>query len=381
MNTKKPVSPNVTQRMVAARAGVSQGAVSHILGGFGDRYNKKTREEVFRTARELGYHPNRAAQAMRRGRSNVIVHLNFSGYSELAGRKSSHLGRFIHEAGFDYQAIDSYWWPEDGEKLTGRILSQRPEGLVVSGALQSSVDFKSIRDADIAIVMIDARADGVARVYHDVRGAIKELTLQCLAQGRLPVLMLRRHPGDVIDLHWSIQARREGFFDALHERGFDPVPEVFMDGHRALKFGESPMIIWSMRNPDSDALFGDGEHAARCLLDSGTPPGALICLNDFYAIGARGVLMEAGVRIPEDVAVAGFDNLAYSMQRSVGLTTVEHPIEAMCKEAISMLKERMGGKQQSPDVIEKAFPCQIHWRRSLPRNSSAGIDERTSVFV
>lgn len=382
MNPKKPVFSNVTQKMVAAHAGVSQGTVSHILGGFGDRYNEQTQEGVRQAAQDLGYLPNRAAQAMRRGRSHTIVHLNYGGYSELAGQRSYHLGRFVHEAGFDYQVIDSFWWPEKGEKIIGRILSLRPEGLLVSGALQTEIDFENLRAAGIPIVSIEAKVAGVSRVHHDVRGAIRELTLECLAQGRCPALLLQKNPADILRPHWATAARREGFLDALHERGFDNIPEVMMDGSCTAETAASPFIIWNTQRTTPSALFERGEHAGRWLLQAGRLPDAMICSNDFYAIGVMGVLGQAGIRIPEDVAITGFDNLSYSMQRAVGLTSVEQPLEAMCREAVALLKSRIGTGSPPPGGNEKIFPCHIHWRRSLPRtNPSPAIGENAPVLV
>lgn len=370
---------NVTQKMVAAHAGVSQSTVSHILGGFAHRYNKQTGEKVLQAAQAMGYHPNRAAQTMRRGRSNTIVHLNYGGYSELAGQRSYHLGRFVHEAGFDYEVIDSYWWPEKGELIIRRILSLQPEGVVVSGALQTPIDFENLRAAGIPIVSIEPRVAGVSRVHHDVRGAIRELTLECFAQGRNPALLLQKNPADVLRPYWSTMARREGFLDALRERGFDNIPEIMMDGSCTVEAGGSPFIIWNTKETTPSALFERGEHVARWLLGAGRLPDALICSNDFYAIGVMGVLEQEGIRIPEDIAITGFDNLSYSMQQAVGLTTVEQPIEAICKEAVALLKSQIGTGTTPSGENKKIFPCHIHWRRSLPRKSPSPVADESAV--
>ena len=379
---KNPGFSNVTQKMVAAHAGVSQGTVSHILGGLAHRYNKQTVERILRAAQAMGYHPNRAAQTMRRGRSNTIVHLNYGGYSERAGQKSYHLGRFVHEAGYDYQIIDSYWWPEEGTKMISRILSLRPDGVVVSGSLQTEIDFENLRGAGIPIVSIEAKVAGVPRVYHDVRGAIRELTLECLAQGRCPALLLQKNPADILQPHWTTLARRKGFLDALRERGFDNIPEIMMDASSVGEAGDGSFIIWNTKKTTPSALFEHGEQVARWLLNAGRPPDALICSNDFYAIGVMGVLEQAGIRIPEDVAITGFDNLSYSMQQAVGLTTVEQPIEAMCKEAVALLKSQISAGSPPPGGNEKIFPCHLHWRRSLPqRKTSPAVGENAPVLA
>lgn len=358
--------------MVAARAAVSQVTVSHILGGRAENYNEETQRQVTRIAAELGYRPNRAAQIMRVGRSNTIVHLNFSGYSEMASRKSFLMGRLVHEAGYEYQSIDSYWWPEEGAKVIQRILSFQPVGLIVSGSLQTEIDFAPVLSAKVPIVGVDTRIPGSPHVRHDVRRAVFEMASQCLKTGRRPVQILQgRRP-----LHWTTRSRRDGYLDAIREAGLGRVHECTVG--RSSWNGEFPAILWNICKPNSFAPFEAGEGVAEWLIGRGVLPDVLLCANDFYAIGVQGVLMDHGIRTPRDVALAGFDNLSYASRRSVSLTTVAYPAEAICAEAVGLLDAQIRGKRRNGKTSEAevVLPCAIQWRESLPQNLPSVPDQK-----
>lgn len=356
-----------TQAKVAARAGVSQEAVSHILGGKrAHLFSEQTRELVRKAAKSLGYQPNRAAQVMRRGRTNLILHLNCGGYTELAGLRSYHIGRLTHEAGFDYQTVDSFWWPEEGEQIINRILSARPEGVIVSGSFQVKTDFTPVLAAAIPVVGVEAKIPGCLCTYHDARGAFAEITRRCLEQNRNPALLLREH------LTFSPQARRLGFLDALAEVGINKTPEAKLRTAPAGKTPRHPVIWLHELGIQEFEPFESGMDAARLFLEKDCLPDALICTNDHYAIGVMTMLLQAGVRIPDDIAVSGYDNVTYSRQGIVPLTTVEQPIAAMCGEAIDFLTKqiRNPSRPEKPDM-ESLHPCRIHWRQSMPWETDA----------
>lgn len=375
----------VTQKMVSRRAGVSQVTVSHVLGGKGSNYSERTRERVRQAVEALGYRPNRAAQMMRRGRSNTVVHLNCGGYSELAGRKTYHMGRLVHEAGFDYQVIDSYWWPEEGSKIIDRIFAFRPEGVIVSGSLQTEIDFRVLSAAGVPIVFMDIEARGYPVIRHDVRAAFAELTRECLAQDRCPALLLKATSASISQegtWHWTMAWRRAGYLKALEQAGIpsEDVREIEVGAAFPSDLRQRPAIFWDVHTSlpaVPTAPFEAGERAVRWLIASDGLPEALICSNDFYALGALAELSAAGISVPEKIAVTGFDNLSYAAHRAVSLTTIEHPVEVMCGEALVLLRQQMSASARKKLMPDRVFPCRIHWRKTLSKiSSSAARDTR-----
>nr|HRJ72136.1 substrate-binding domain-containing protein [Terrimicrobiaceae bacterium] len=356
----------VTQADIARSLGLSPATVALVVGNSNSdlrhRLRKATVQLIMNKAQELGYRPNQAAQMTRSGRSNLIVHLNCGGYSELSGQKSYYVGRFVHETGYDYQVIDSYWWGGEGEKIIDRLLSLQPEGIVVSGSLQTAVDFEPIFKAGIPVVGMTMDIAGHARVRQNVRRAIYEITAHCLRAGRLPALVLE---GASEPAHCSATERELGFLDAVNEAGFRSVPSWELSSKPIGVARECPLVIRTIQKRVLFEPFREGMQVAQCLLDQKFLPGALVCTNDFYAIGAMTTLVRAGVSIPEDVMVSGFDNLASSTQGLIPLTTVEQPVEAMCRTAVRVLKDRMdNAEQEIPETTEIEIPCRVLWRAS-----------------
>lgn len=350
-----------TQTMVAEHAGVSQEAVSHILGGKrADLFSEKTQEKVRKAAKLLGYQPNRAAQIMRRGRTNLVVHLNCGGYTELAGQRSYHIGRYVHEAGFDYQVVDSYWWPDEGEKIVNKVLSLHPEGVIISGAAQTIMDILPLRKMGVHVVGLGMEFPDVssASIFHDVRASIAELTRHCLAQGRQPVAVFNkcRVP------HWSQRGRRLGFLDAF--AGGEKIPEIDIQQLPSSQKAAAPAILYNSFEGTQLNPFEPGTRIARQLLENNFLPDALICSNDHYVFSILSVLQKAGVSVPGDMFLSGFDNLSFSTHGTVPLTTVEQPIEQMCAAAMDILQKRINQSLAANKPRKLVFPCRIHWRES-----------------
>ncbi len=336
--------------------------------------NKETIRRIEEKARELGYRPNRAAQVVRRGRTNLLAHLNCSGFSELAGQTSYHIGRLVLEAGFDYQMINSYWWPGAGDSVIERILSLHPEGVIVSGALQMEIDFKKFRQVGIPVVGVGLEIPGFTWVRYNARAAIEEITRHCLQLGRKPAILLHNLN------NWQSWERRRGFMDALAAANLKPVVECSVEprGKATLSY---PAVLYAGAGGHRKGIFDFGADAARFLLEVDQLPRALICTNDNYAIGAITVLQRAGVRIPEDVAVSGFDNVGYCTQGPVTLTSVEQPVEKSCHEAVTLLKKQIGKPlPRNEEGREYVQPCRIHWRESMPHNPEGEQQLQCATF-
>lgn len=354
----------VTQADIAQILDVSPALVALVVGRSNSplRHSVKnaTAEKIRAKAAELGYRPNRAAQMTRSGRSNLIIHLNRGGFSDVARQISYHIGRMVHKAGFNLQTLDAYWWEDEGNEAIEQVLAFQPEGLIVSGGVKTESDFWEIRRANIPMVAAGLELPGLPLVGYDARSVIARMTRHCLQNGRIPVQVLRvsaRH-------FWQIAERERGYRDALEEAGYEELPEVNIASGVWEETG--PGIIADSGMGNLAHPFEDGMCVGQWLLRSRQLPNALICSNDHYAIGIMTVLQRAGIRIPEDVVITGFDNLEYASQGSVGLTSVEQPIEAFCQTSFDLLMEKMGRQSASSGKKKHTLihPCRIHWRES-----------------
>jgi len=354
----------VTQTDIAQALGLSPTTVGLVVGGsqspLRQRLSKETVRRIQEKAEEMGYLPNRAAQAMRKGRTNLIVLLNMSGHSELGGKRAYHIGKRVQEAGFDYQIVEAYFWPGDGKRLIEQVIALRPEGVLATGSVQTTMDFERIRRARIPLVAVDMEIPGVPWIRHDIASAFRELTLGCLGAGkRHLVQLLRKSPAE--EYSWQRNERIKGFTEALKEAGW-PSPRTLSLGERLQRKGKkSATIILDERKTTRFEPFEAGTSSAQWIRDV---PDALLCTNDDYAIGALTYYQQAGYSVPGQIALSGFDNLSYTTQGAIPITTVELPIAQVCHAAVELLEAKIKGRP--PECKEEVFPCQVIWRHSMP---------------
>lgn len=345
-----------TQKDIADALGLSQTTVTIALTISPDepsgRLKQATVRKIHEKARELGYRPHRAARAMRKGRSNLLVHLNFGGSSETAALRNFHIGRLIHQAGYDFRTIEGYWWISDAASIMDQVLSLQPEGVIVSGALQAPFrreDFDVL--GDIPLVMLGSLWPGVPGVIYGAEEAFCKLTTHCIEQGARRLVLLTRQVS--MNSNWQTLGKIQGFQDALAAAGARFLP------NRGDGWDDAPDICGTVigdAGRRSALAFHDGGSACmQEMLSWDRCPDAVICTNDVYAVGALSHCLRRGVRVPEECMITGFDNLSVIRHLPCLITTMEQPVEQMCEKAISLLIDRLQGVNEQP--LHHVLPC------------------------
>ncbi|MBE2204018.1 MAG: LacI family DNA-binding transcriptional regulator [Chthoniobacterales bacterium] len=360
-----------TQADIARALDVSPATVALVVGksssSLRERLSAETIRKIEAKAEELGYSPHRGAQMMRKGRSNLIVLLNFSNYSELTDHKVFEFGRLVHEAGFDFQIIDSFFWTDDARRLVEQIVSLRPEGVAIIGSVQNDFGPEHIERLlkfGIPLVSMGGRFPGVPLVRYDGRSSFRTLTEWALDRGRKRLIMVVNPENG---LREQVRDRLDGFREAIASRTGQP-PET-LDGLSVSKLkkknGLSAAILHHRRHRLLFDPFSQGMEAMEAIAHWQEPPDALLGINDFFAIGALTVCNRRGLRVPDDLMISGFDNLSYGTQGLVSLTSVEQPIKAMSEALMELLQEQMTGKtRRTSTPPERILPCEIFWRES-----------------
>lgn len=340
-----------TLKDVAGAAGVSVKTVSNVVNGY-DFVKAATRVKVLAAIEELGYQPNLAARNLRAGRTGVIglavPSLSFSYFAELADavlEASRRLGfvTLIEQTGGDREA--------ELELLRGSRLSML-DGLMFS-PLGMSMDDVDALNVDYPLVLLGERIFGGPTdhvVMQNVEGGYAA-TEHLIASGRTRIAALGAHVAERVG---SASLRLEGYRAALKDHGLDLGDElvVFREGwHRT-----------------------DGAAATQELLDSGVPFDAIFALNDELALGALRVLNQEGVRVPEDVAVIGFDNLIEGQFAMPSLSTIDPGRSSIAERAVDALIERIGdrnGEVGAPRMIEVPFTTVVRESSSATASISA----------
>jgi len=303
---------------VAHLAGVSIKTVSNVINDY-PHIRPATREKVEAAIAQLGYQPNLTARSLRSGRTGVIglalPELSLSYFAELADSVMVAAERrgvtvLIEQTGGDRA--------RELEVLTSSR-RQLTDGLLFS-ALGLGQDDARLLEVPYPVVLLGERIFDGPTDHVTMRNieAARAATEFLLERGHRRIAIVGAHEGEVIG---SAGLRLTGYRQALEAAGvgFDPELIGYTD-------------LWHRAN---------GATSMRALLASGVRFDAVFAFNDTLALGAMRVLQEAGIRVPDDVAVVGFDNLDEAQYSLPSLTTVDPGREEIAETAVRVLLERI----------------------------------------
>ncbi|MFF7792878.1 substrate-binding domain-containing protein [Streptomyces sp. NPDC007991] len=338
------MAKGVTLRDVAALAGVSSRTVSNVVNGYAP-VSEDTRARVQRAVDELGYRPNVLARNLASGRSGqiavVVPYLDTPYFAELL----QGIIRAARVRGYNV-LIDQTDGDAEHEKM---FLSRGSQQLLFDGVIFSPLGLAqsdlSERDASLPLVVLGERvSDGsFDHIGIDDVTASREATEHLLGLGRRRVAAIGDQPYRTGE---AAQLRTRGYRLA-HERAGVAVREEY--------------VISTPRFNRSD-----GATAMAHLLSLEEPPDAVFCYSDLVALGALHTLASRGLRVPEDIAIVGYDDIEDARYSNPPVTTVS-PDKAMIAEtAVERLLKRIGSSTPVPGREIRAP------HRLIPRASTTG---------
>lgn len=333
-----------TQKDVARLVGISRETVSQILHGKErHRYNEETRRRVLAACEKLGYRPHRGAQSMRKGRSNLIGILHFNAIHHLARQTATFLPSEVHKRGYETFVIDLSWQNESYRRAVEQLIEMRIEGVLVSNPVIGFGEetLKLLSRAGIPTVLLSAsKRFPVPTVRSDSQSATEQLVRLLYQNGRRKLWLLASQ-----DESPASQRRIAGFSNALEELSG-------VEG-RVVRLS----TFWELPDPGMAVALRVKE-----LLGNSEIPDAILCNNDYWARGVFSALIEAGISIPGQVAVTGFDNAPFGELAPYYLTTVAHDMQGKCQRAVEILMGLMEGVP--PAEMHHVFPCEVIVRQS-----------------
>ncbi len=333
----------VTVHDVARHAGVSIATVSRALNDR-SRISVETRDRVLRVAAELGYHPNDLARGLAGMATRTIALLLpditnpffpelVKGVQTVADQRG-HLLLMCHNADDEAKAIADLVL----------LRRKRVDGILLVAGTLPGVGVVAA-SAGIPTVVLDRRVPGLDAdlVTVDHRAGARLGVGHLLGLGHRQIAHLTG-PAEVV----SSQERGEGWRQALLAAGVDPAPELLVHG---------------------DFTEDGGYAAGRELLGRTAGITAVFAANDLAAIGLLRALTEAGLRVPHDVSVVGFDGVHLAAYTSPKLTTVAQPIFELGRTAAELLLDRLAGTPD-PDAEPKTLvlPTRLELRNSTAPN-------------
>jgi LacI family transcriptional regulator len=304
----------VRMKDIARDLGVSVITVSKALRDHSD-ISAATRARVLKRVKELNYKPNYAARALVTGRSNmiglVVPDLVHSFYSEIGNG----LGGILRKAGYNLVISSS----EEDQEIEGQVIDQliarRVDCLVIASANWTAAALKRIVEANIPYVLIDRRVPGIDANFV---GGDDELIGVIATEHLIEVgcKTIAHIGGSKVS---PARGRLEGYKKTLAKYRLALGPEYIV-----------------MHDTLDEAAHEVGYESAMTLLKLKPRPDGIFCFSDPLAIGTMRAILDAGLRVPEDVALVGCGNLHYDVFLRIPLTSVDQQSFAIGERAATL---------------------------------------------
>ena len=326
---------------IAQLANVSKATVSRVINN-SPKVTPKTRERVMKAIKETGYYPSATARRLTTNKAETIGLIIPSPQDKTFGNPfyTEILRGFTHQA--KIEGYDLLLFINEHKFNYSRLFhDRRVDGLLLVGIKRNDKGITQLSKNKFPYILT-GKVDYKEANYVDAenrRGAYQAVShLTDLGHKKIGYL------GGSFEFIFN-QERFEGYLQALREHNLEYGKELTME---------------SINTQES------GYEAMQKLLESSLVPTAVFVANDLDAIGAMKAVKEKGLRVPEDIAVIGFDDIQLASHIEPLLTTVRQPIYEMGITAVSLLVQLIEGKKK--ELLKVILPTQL-----IIRESSGGI--------
>lgn len=304
-----------TIKDVAERAGVSIATVSHVINK--TRYvSEELQARVRQAMEELGYQPNAIARSLRRKETHTIGLIIPDNSNPFFAEVARGIEDFGFQNGYSVILCNSDGDLKKELAYIGVLTSKRVDGIVFIAATAKAEHIKPFL-GEIPLVIVDRKMPDLEAdsVLVDNFGGGYAATRHLIDLGHRKIGCITGPP----DLAPSAD-RVAGYKQALKDHGLQPLDELIVEG---------------------DFRYQSGNEGMRRLLDLEPPPTAVFACNDVMAIGAMKAAQDQGLRVPEDIAIVGFDDITLASFTNPTLTSVKQPKYEMGKIALELLFQRI----------------------------------------
>ena len=333
------MSARITSAEVAALAGVSQSAVSRVFTP-GASASKKTVEKVNKAAAELGYRPNSLARAMVSGKSRIIglvvAYLENHFYPEALEK----LSKSLQEKGYHVLVFMASNAQDNIDHVVDEIMDYQVDGIVAASVALSSDLSERCQAAGVPMVLFNRGLDdpAMSTVTSDNISGGRKIADFLLEAGYRKIGYIAGWEGASTqrDRQLGFETRLEEGGISLHARGL------------------------------GNFSMADAAQATREMFASDPPDAVFVC-NDHMAFAVMDTLrFELNLRVPEDVAVVGYDDVPTSAWPAYNLTTVRQPANRMVSETVDILLEKIADRNVKPRQVQIDGPLIVRGSTRLP---------------
>jgi len=304
-----------TIKDIAKQTGVSHSTVSRALRG-DPLISDETAERIRKAAQEMAYFPSAAARSLKTNRSHVlgviVTSIDDPFFSEIVFG----IEEYAQQTGYRLFIGAAHHDPVREQKIVQAMMEHRTDGLIICSSSFSTEQGKQLLENGFPIVLVNHQGaeNFNYSIFHDDVDGSRQITRHLLELGHKRIAYLGNSNSGRTTLD-----RLNGYRIELDAVGII-VPDEYV-----------------LTVPGSDPELG--QKALTRLLALDQPPTAVVCYNDMLAIGVLKGCRDAGIRVPDDLSVTGFDNITFSAFACPPLTTIDQPKQSIGSEAARLLMD------------------------------------------
>jgi LacI family transcriptional regulator len=326
----------VTLKDIANRAGVTSATVSMVINNK-PNISSMTRKKVLKIAKDLNYYPNAIARGLATKKANAIGVIVPNLASSFIVRVLQGIKSTNRDLDYTVLLFDTIGQKESEAQLFQRLARERRiDGAILISASVTDEDLKVFQDESVPCIVVARMCDFLDSVYVSNRRAALDATNYLLDKGHTAIACVVCHKQSII-----MEERLAGYREALESRGIAYRPEFVV---------EVP-----------DDLMVDGIEAFPKIKELG-PTAVFAPAGDMAAIGIIKEAIKAGLSVPKDLAVVGFDDVPAAEVVEPALTTIRQPKLEMGDYAINMLIDKIEGRETG--MKHKELPTKMIVRES-----------------
>jgi DNA-binding LacI/PurR family transcriptional regulator len=318
---------SITIKDVAKKVGVTATTVSMVIRD-DPRISSKTKEKVLKAVKEMNYYPNQIGRSLVKGKTNVIAVASSMFYGPFKIDIFNGIDTGVVET--EYTTLHfSARAEQEAELLKEIVYGRRADGVIAINMRTEKETLQAYRDTGLPIVFVEETFDGFAGVKGDsFKGAYKA-TERLVKTGKKNIGLISS-----VYTHLScVTDREKGFMKALADNN--------------IKYDEKKTLRSATYN------FQEGQDLMDKIINDKIQADAVFCsAGDLVAMGMIKRAKEKGVKIPDDIAIIGYDGLDTGSLVTPSLTTLKQPVVSMGRAAFDMLKKLMEEKDVKKEIKE-----------------------------
>jgi LacI family transcriptional regulator len=329
----------VTLSTVARYAGVSTSTVSRVLNNKGE-LSEETRRKVFDAIQTLGYRPSLVAQGLRKKDSHLIGLMLPEILSPIFAELALGVEMKASEANYTVAHSNTLYSPEREKSGLLYLLDRYVDGVVCySPHLPENELIPLLNQIGASVVVnLPVPDSQVGELYVDNVQGMRMVITHLVEQGYKKIAYFALSSSS-----WNGREREKAFIQTLHDLGLPFEPRMILNIDRDLEQNNQQTQILDYSLIPIDAI-ENGEWAARRFLEMSPDLDAIIAFNDLCAVGILRTLIKAGRRVPEEIAVVGFDNSVIGSKFMPSLTTAGMKNVDIGRQAAQMLIDHLEGQ-------------------------------------